>query len=223
MSRRKRIILRILAGVALAAVLVLCGLYFTARHVPAFYRDAMNIDTAALNKGSDRMLQEMAAVQGSTTRAGHWMASVTATDINGWLAVDLVKNHGGRLPPTVHNIRVAIRNNELTIACQYCYGGLDIVLSLVVQPSMVKPNVVALRLIRARAGGLPVPLEQVKERITHAARAMQCQVQWRRIDDDPIALITLPDDPGSEYRTTLEFIELIEAAIHITGKTERRK
>ena len=54
------------------------------------------------------------------TKAGHWEIRFTADEINGWLAVDLVKNHPNALPPTLKDPRVSIDPNE------YHRGGLSI-------------------------------------------------------------------------------------------------
>ena len=222
MTRRKRLFLWISAGTATAAILTLFVVYWAAQHEPAFYREAMNIKPAVLEKGSDRMLQQAAAVQGSTTRDGRWQVRVTATEINGWLAVDLVKNHPKLLPPTMKNPRVAIDRSGITVACHFQHGNVTSVLSLTVQPSMPKRNVIALRIAKARAGLLPAPLEQVIERITKSARDLQFHVQWERAGGDPVALLTLPDDPGNSYRTTLEAVELGDGEIRIVGNTQRR-
>jgi hypothetical protein len=223
MTRRKRLFGWISAGAATAVILGLAGVYWAAQHEPAFYCEAMNIEPAALEKGSDQMLQQAAAVQGSTTREGRWQVRVTATEINGWFAVDLVKNHPKLLPPTLKNPRVAIDPNGITVACQFQQGSIASVLSLTVQPSMPKSNVLALRIAKARAGLLPAPLDQVIERITKSARDLQFHVQWERVGGDPVALLTLPDDPDNAYRTTLQAVELGDGEIRIAGKTERRK
>ena len=65
------------------------------------------------------------------------------------------------------------RPERITVACRFEQGGVSSVLSLTVEPYVPEPNVVALRIVRARAGLLPVPLGRVldgfRRRPGHAA------------------------------------------------------
>jgi hypothetical protein len=221
-NRRKRA-LWILGGAAATVIAALVGVYWAAQHEPAFYDAAMTVDPAALEKGSDRTLQQTAAIQGSTTRAGAWQVRFTATDLNGWFAVDLAKNHPHLLPDAIKNPRVAIDSNGFTLACRFEQNGFACILSLTLQPSMAKPNVLALRIKKARVGLLPAPLDPVMQRIAKLARELQCQVQWERTGGDVVALLTLPDATNGAYRTTLENVELVDGEICIEGNTEERK
>ena len=98
------------------------GVIWPRRHEPAFYRKAMDIDRAVLGKGSDRMLQQTTALASAVQKAGHWEALFTAEQINGWLAVDMVRNHPHTLPPELHDPRVAIDPERITVACRFDHG-----------------------------------------------------------------------------------------------------
>ena len=97
MSRRFRLAFLIAGGLAVLVALVLLGLYLAARHEPAFYRQAMEIDNAVLEKASDRMLQQATALASAVKKEGRWEVLLTAQEINGWLAVDMVRNHPNAL------------------------------------------------------------------------------------------------------------------------------
>ena len=170
MSRRFRLSLLIVCRLRCWSSIVLLGLYLAARHEPAFYREAMEADRAVLEKGSDRMLRKTAALAKHPQKPGRWEIRITAEEINGWLAVDMPKNHPHALPPTLHDPRVVIDPNEITVACRFQQNGIDSVLSLTVQPyvdrspTVPNANVVAVRIVGARAGLLPLPLDRVLER-----------------------------------------------------------
>ena len=119
MSRRIRRLLFILGGVAAATALVLLGLYLAAQHEPAFYREAIEIDPAVAEKQSDLMLQQATALASAVKKEDHWEALFTAEQINGWLAVDMVKNHPHTLPPDFSDPRVAIDGRRVIIACRF--------------------------------------------------------------------------------------------------------
>ena len=91
MSRKLRITIAILVVLAILATLLVLGLYWASRHEPAFYREALEIEPAVLEKGSDQMLQRTTALVSAVKKKGSWKALFTTEQINGWLAVDRVK------------------------------------------------------------------------------------------------------------------------------------
>ena len=223
MTYRIRVSLLLLGCLVVLALLALLMLYIAARHVPRFYREAMEIPREKLEKGSDQMLRQAAALESAANKEGHWEALITAEEINGWLAVDLEKNHPNTLPPTISDPRVTIDENEITVACCFEQDGTRSILSLTIAPSVPEPNVIALRIVGARAGLLPVPLGQVLDRISEAAREMQLHLEWRRDGDDPVALLSLPDSEDGGRIMLIETIRLGDGEIYIAGTTKRKE
>jgi hypothetical protein len=221
MSRRTRLLLLAAAIAVVLIVFGLLGLYLAARHEPAFYHEALHIDRAVLEKGSDRMLQQTTALASAVKKRGHWEALFTAEQVNGWLAVDLVRNHPNTLPSMLHDPRVAIDPKRVTVACRFERDGLSSVLSLTVEPYLPEPNVVALRIVSARAGLLPVPLGQVLNRISEAARDLHVHLEWRRADGAPVAMFSLP--PAAEDRPVrIETLRLGEGEVYVGGTTQTK-
>jgi len=223
MTYRIRLSLLLLGCLVVLALLALLMLYIAARHVPEFYREAMEIPKDKLEKGSDRMLQQAAAIESAVNKPGRWELLVTAEEINGWLAVDMVRNHPHTLPPTLRDPRVAIDENEITVACRFEQEGTKSILSLTVQPSLPEPNVVALRIVRARAGLLPVALRPVLDRISEAARAMRLHLEWRHVGDDPVAILSLPGNEHGGRIVQFDTLRLGDGEIYIAGTTKRRE
>ena len=223
MSRRSRLFVVVASGAAVLVVLALLGLYLAVRHEPAFYRKAMEIEPAVLEKASDRMLQNAAAIQSALNSPGRWKAVITAEELNGWLAVDMIKNHPKLLPPALRDPRVAIRPDEVLVGCRFEQGGITSVLSLTLQPCSPEPNVVALRIVRARAGAIPVALKRVLDGISKAARDNQIRLEWRQAGNDPVALLSLPEDPEADRVVRIESLEVVDGEIRIVGVTERKK
>ncbi len=222
MTYRIRVSLLLLGCLAVLALLALMLLYIAVRHEPEFYRRALEIPAENLEKGSDRMLQQAAAIESAINNRRRWEARITAEEINGWLAVDLPKNHPRLLPPMLGKPRVAIDENGLTVACLYRQDGAKTVLSLTVKPYLAESNAVALRIVHARAGILPAPLRGVLDRITEAARDMGLSPRWRTKGDDPVVIFSLPDDQRDRWTFRLDTLRLEEGAIHLTGSAEKR-
>lgn len=221
MSPRLRLSLVIGGSSALLIVLVLLGLYLAAQHEPEFFREAMEIDSAVLEKASDRMLKQAAALQSAARKEGRWEALFTAEQINGWLAVDRAKNHPNILPPAWTDPRVSIDLKQVIVVCRK-QGSLSRVLSLTIEPSVPEPNVLALRIVGARAGFLPLPLGQVRERISQVARDLQLQLHWRWAGRDPVAMLSLPE-PEDDLAVRIDTLRLGDGEIYVAGSTKRAK
>lgn len=223
MSRRVRLILFVALGIAVTIAIVLLLLYMAARHEPAFYRRAMEIEPAVLEKASDRMLQQATALASAVKHEGHWEALFTAEQINGWLAVDMARNHSDLLPASLSDPRVAIEPERMRIACRLDRGNWRSVLSLSVDVYLAEPDVIAVRIREARAGALPLPLQGILDRISEEANQTDVEVRWLQAEGDPVAEIPIPplrDAKGKVIR--IETLQLGEGKVYLSGVTERR-
>lgn len=199
----------------------LLALWKASQHVPKFYGEALAVDRAVLEEASDQLVQNAAALASDVNQQGPWQAVFTEGQINGWLAVDLVKNHPELLPRSVREPRIRIEPDGLTAVCRFKQGRSDIVLSVTVDAYVAEPNVVALRVRKARAGALPLPLEDVLKEISEAAARSSLKIQWRQTQGDPVALVSLPP-PGdpADRRLLLETLRLGQGTIYLSGSTE---
>ncbi|MEN6407520.1 MAG: hypothetical protein ABFC77_13745 [Thermoguttaceae bacterium] len=222
MSRKLRWISLILVVTAIVIVLIVLGLYWAVGYEPAYYRNALVGDPAAMEQASDRMLQKTTALVSAVKKKGHWQVRFTTEQINGWLAVDRVRNHPKSLPPTLHDPRVVLDAHGITIACRYRKDGLETVLSMTFEPYLHEPNVVALRIIKARAGLLPAPLGPVIDHLSEAAEQLHFDLQWRRDGADPVALLSLPE--GGNHRIPhIETLRLSNGELFVAGTTASKK
>ena len=139
--------------------------------VPSFYREAVDCDDAEQAKASDACLQQAAALANDLGKRGDWQSLFTAEQINGWLAVDLVKHYPELLDSDVRNPRWRDpRKRSDGIACRCDSGKTAGVYSLTFDVYLSGPNVIAVRILKARLGLLPVPLGQVLEAFSTAAQ-----------------------------------------------------
>jgi len=218
----------VIAAIVLAVVLLVIGAtafytYRASQYVPEFYRQAIQQPDPAKQKvGSDQMLRRATALASDVKKEGAWKALFTEEQINGWLAVDLVKNHAGSLPPTVREPRVVIEPGQATIACRYQHGRWQTVLWLTVEASLAGPDTIALRIRKARAGSLPLPLDDVLKQFSEAARRAQQPIEWRQVDGDPVALIPLKPPQGGPGAVQIDTLVLQQGEIYVAGTTKRR-
>ena len=218
----------LLAAAAVLAVLLLVAggvfwfAYRASQQVPEFYQRAMAVDPAVYETGSDQMLQRTTTLVSDAKKPGRWQTLFTEEQINGWLAVDLVKNHANALPSTVSDPRVRIEPDRVTFACRVQQGRWRSVLSLMIDVYLSAPDTVALRFRKARAGAMPLPLDTLLNHASEAARRARWRVNWSQADGDPVALIRL--EPVDKPRATIEIdtLSLREREVYVAGTTKRR-
>lgn len=207
-------------GILLAAFAGGLGLYRAVRHTPEFYRQALAVDAAAQRLASDQMLQRATALASDVHKPGRWQAVFTAEQINGYLAVQLSKDHPGLLPPALRDPRIAITPRQVVLACHYQDARLSCVLSLTLEVYLADPNVIALRIRQARAGAIPLPLDDVLRQISRATERLAWRVDWRQAEGDPVAQIHLPLPRGKDGKTVqIDSLRLGEGEIYVAGRT----
>ena len=221
MRKRLAILTIVLCLVLLLAVGGLFTLHRASQHVPEFYDRAIQADPATQKDASDKMLQKAAALVSDVGNEAEWKSLFTEDEINGWLAVDLAENHPDALPSSVTDPRVSIKPDRLTLACRYERGGWKCVLSVVLDVYLADSNVVALRIRKARAGAVPLPLDEVLDRITAVAGKADLQLRWQQAEGDPVALLSIrPPRDDDERVVRIESIKLGDGEIYLAGRSE---
>lgn len=218
--RKLRISLIFLIGLLLVAAAGIFALYRAVQYVPPAYQTALAMDAQLQVRRSDELLQQASALSNQVRKPGKWEAVFTAEQVNGWLAVDLMKNHAGAVPPGFHEPRVAIEPGDVRMFCRYEKDGVSSVLTLAVEPFLPEPNVLAVRIRAARAGLLPVPLGEVLKGLSKAAAEADLRLEWRQSDGDPVAILPMKearDDHGNAVR--IDKLEVRAGEIYVAGTT----
>ena len=223
MSRPVRIALLTVSLLLVAAGAAVVVLALASRQVPAFYRAALEADPAVLRPAGDRMVKHIAALVGDVQKQGRWQAVFTEEEINGYLAAELFAQHPELLPPAVSDPRVHIEPESLAVAFRYRDAAWEGVVWLAVDLYPVEPNVVALRIRKARAGALPLPLQDVLDQIALATDRLEWEVAWRQADGDPVAQVTIPPLGARGTRIVqVDVLRLEQGRIVLAGTTKRR-
>lgn len=213
-----------MAALALLIALAICvGLvYRAATQVPEFYLQALEHDPVEAKEAGDELERRALELRNDAQQGGQWEAVFTAEQVNGWLAVDLVNKFPNLLPPEVQSPRVAMSPSDVQLAFRFQNAQVNTVVSLSLGVSLTEePNVVAIRVRKARAGSLPVPLAQFLDQIAQAAHEADIDLRWSRVEGDPVALVRLPIEHTELPDRTLhlEAIELKPNQVRLAGKT----
>lgn len=223
-SKFRRILLLVATLLAAGGSLFLFGTYRASQHVPEFYERAIHLEPVDQAKAGEELERQVLELHNEARQEGHWEATFTDEQINGWLAVDLPAKFPNSLPPEVRDPRVAIDPQQAQIACRYEGPKAQAVVSLAVDIHLTdEPNVIAVRIRQARAGLLPLPIKQGLDRITTAAREAGIPLRWSQKEGDPVALVTLPltHEQYGKRLLKLKSLELRAGEIYLAGETER--
>lgn len=217
----------LIAAFAALAVLLALGvgayvLYRASQRVPEFYREALQATPKDREEASDEMVQQVTALASDTQKDGVWEAVFTAEQINGWLAVDMPRNHPDLLPSSVSDPRVTIEPEQVRIACRANRGDWTGVVSVAVDVYLAEPNVVALRIREARVGSLPLPLQGILDKISQEAAQTDIEIRWRQAEGDPVVEVLIPPPRDKDdKRVRIESLQLGEGRVYVSGSTER--
>jgi hypothetical protein len=206
----------------LALALLLAGggiwLYRALSYAPPFYTAALEMPQAELEQSNREMLRRFATLTGDVKRVGRWQALFTEAQINGWLAVDLPKNHPEVLPPTLRNPRVQIVPGGIHLAAEY-HGTISAVVSLEIDATLQQADVLAVRIRKVKVGDVPWALDRLVDEAVLAAREWGFEVRQTQSDGDPVLLLSLPPDIQQKRQVSLESMELRENEIYLAGET----
>ncbi len=222
---RKRIRFALIAVTLLGILAVaIYATYRASQQVPEFYTEAISIPAEAQEEESDIMLQQITTLHNELQGKGSWREVFKAQTINGWLAVDLPRNYPTLLPRGMHDPRVHIGPEGITMACQVNRGGFHGVVSLQISAfveSDESNDVVGLRVHKARLGAIPWSFRTVLDKITDAAQKSNIDIRWRQADSDPVALIKIASAKGNRKQNIrIDSILLEEGAMIVSGTTE---
>jgi hypothetical protein len=215
----------LLAGLGVVAVVILSclmGAFRAAQHKPEFYQRALAMEPALQQEAGEQLERNVLELHNQFRKPGTWEATFTDEQLNGWLSRDLESKFPELLPDGVSAPRIALEPQQVRIACRYEAPKLNTVVSLALEIHLTdEPNVVAIRVRKARAGALPLPLKGFLDRIADVARQSGLVLRWAQEEGDPVALFKIPSD-HEDYIADgifLETLELRDGEIHLAGRS----
>jgi hypothetical protein len=214
---------RILGVVACALIAAAVGLGAIVRHEPAFYRERIApavAMTPATEQAARRLVSDMAALHAAIGRVGRWEAALDERDINAWLAVDLPRNHAAILPPSATEPRMRISPGRLDVAIRLGAAGLSTVAWATVDLRLRGPNQLALEIVDAGLGGLPLPRGPVLAECRRRLAGAGFTTSAVRLDGRSVLVVYIPEaSMVGESARVLEALSLGEGTIAFMGRT----
>lgn len=213
--------------VALVLVGVIVGMLFAfwraLRYEPDFYRQALNVPSYREIERSTTLERQVETLQAQVRTDETWQQVFTEEELNAWLAVQLPERYSHLLPSGMSDPRVVLDERRVRFGARYESGGVTAVLSLEIEVALAdEPNGIRLRIVRARAGAVPVPLEKWIEQAAVAARRSELPLRIESVDGVPVIDLTVPSETTAwpDRRLVLDRLELSQGRLTLGGRSE---
>jgi hypothetical protein len=198
------------------------GVWLSLTYQPSYYRD-MVLQSRNQRQGKARkFVAQSLQLRNDICNEPNWEAVFTDQEVNAWLAEDLVSHFADQLPPEVNEPRVLFELDRITLAFQLRQRGVESVITVVARPRVPEGNTVELTLEKIRAGILPIPADNVLDRIIEYARCHGIDVEWTRRDGYPVVLMRYtPNLERDDVR--LEELQIRAGQIRLAGRSDRAR
>jgi hypothetical protein len=214
----------LIVGLILLLAATLPGLaWISLTHQPGFYRAAVGLPRGERAVKARRFMAQSLQLRNDICNESTWEAIFTDQEVNAWLAEDLVAYFADQVPPEVHEPRVVFEVDRVTLAFQLDQGPFSSIIWVVARPHVPEGNVLELTLEKIRAGVLPVPADQILDRITAHARNHGLDVRWKR-GGEGLPIVTIRYTPDSERDDVkLEQIQIQTGQIRLAGRSNHER
>jgi hypothetical protein len=210
-------------GIAVAILAATpAAIWLSLTYQPSYYR-AMVLQSREQREGKARkFVAQGLQLRNDICNEPTWEAVFSDEEVNAWLAEDLVSHFADTLPPEVHEPRVLFELDRIVLAFQLQQRGLQSVITVVARPRVPEGNTVELTLEKIRAGILPVPADNVLDRIVEYARYLGVDVEWTRREGYPVVLIRY--SPSLERDDVqLEEVQIRNGQLRLAGRSDRTR
>jgi hypothetical protein len=209
------LVLVLLLGAGLAWVI------YSVRQVRPFYTAAMTIPQEKLKEGNREFLNRASRFKNDIAKPGEWTLLLTDEQINGWFGVDLANNHPDVLPKEIHDPRVKITPELISLGVMVDREPFPVAASIDFSLQITNPRELMIRIITARVGNLPWSVEMIVAQIRHWANEQGWTLRETTIGNDPVLLLS-PPAPDGRAEMTFETLELREGEVYLKGQTTGR-
>jgi hypothetical protein len=210
-------------GVGASVLLLIpAGFWFSITHRPRFYRERASLPKPVRQAESKRFMEQSLQLYNDIVNEPRWQASFTDQEVNAWLSEDLVEHFADMIPSGVHEPMVAFEMDRAILAFEMDRGPIRSVITVVARVRVPEGNVLALTLEKINAGVLPVPPDQLIDKINEQAQLRGLNIRWEKDGNLPMALLRYTPDQ-KRRDVVLERIQIVNGQILLAGRSQRAR
>lgn len=177
---------------------------------------------AAAEEDVRRLITKVSALHADFVEVGPWEGAFTERQLNGWLALDLPRNHPDSIPPGVEGLRVQLLPGEVRAGCRLGQDPLAATAWVAASLQLIEPNHLSITLSDARLGSLPVPRGPVLRELGRRLGRLGLVTEIRRMEDQIVLEVYIPsthEAGGTSH--WLESLRFDAGTVAVAGETRR--
>ncbi len=211
------------AGIILGMLIAVpMGGWLCLTYQPSYYRLIVQQSRKQREGKARKFVAQSLQLRNDICNEPTWEAVFTDQEVNAWLAEDLVNHFAEQLPSEVNEPRVLFELDRVILAFQLRQRGVQSVITVIARPRVPEGNTVELTLEKIRAGILPVPADNVLDRIIEYARCHGIDVEWARKDGYPVVLIRYTPNLDRDD-VQLEELQVRDGQMRLAGRSDRTR
>ena len=218
----KRSVLGLLAvGGLLVVSCAAIGLHWAANQRPDFYQEALakSPPAAVREKAARQFAEQTAQLVRDLQYSPAWEQEFTQTQVNAWLAEEMPKRYGDKIPRGVSDPRVEFVDGTIRIGFQLTSKRFDGVVSLELRPTVPEPNRLAITVESLYAGLLPLAPVSFTDDVSRQLDRYNVEHEWRVEEGLHVLYATVVPTRGD--RPVLEEIAVDNEKLRIAGHREQ--
>jgi hypothetical protein len=206
-------------GTVLSLVCGAVGLRWAAQQAPDFYTEAVPAAPAVREEAARHFAEKTARLVEEFHYAPHWEQEFTQQGVNAWLAEELPRQYGDKIPPGVSDPRVQFADGVVRVGFQLSNKRFHGIVSLALRPSVPEPNRLAIRVESLYAGLLPLAPATFTSDVSKQLDRYAIEHEWHIEEGYHVLYVTVMPSRGD--RPVLEEIAVDDAKLRIAGHRER--
>ncbi|EDL59486.1 hypothetical protein [Gimesia maris] len=208
------LVLLFLTGIA-------AGLYWSSAQVPDFYQEALQeqMEPEVRQEEAKEFVQRsMQVVNKVRNHEPLWSQEFSEQQVNAWLAEELHQKYNKWVPDGVTDPRIRFEKNQVELGFHLSLSQWSGIISLKFKPWLMKENRLVLELEQARAGLLPIPIDEAITELIQEARKEGWFIEWGQSNGNDAIIVYL--DRRKPELPELTALAVETGLFRIAGKSE---
>ncbi|MSR80774.1 MAG: hypothetical protein EXS11_08615 [Gemmataceae bacterium] len=186
------VVIMILAG-------TVTGTSIALNHIPTFYKELTQTTVPKQDTLAQEFVTEFGELINAVTGGDkEWFARFHQNQINAYLSEGLVQLglDNSDWNEKLKGMRFAMQGDKLSVGFRHRIGPFDPVIHMEAQLWLAQgeANTIAIRILSAKAGAIPIHPQAILERISESATQNGMDVSWFRHNGCPVAILRFQAD-----------------------------
>ena len=200
------------------------GLYWSSAQVPKFYQAALQEQSqpeVRQQKAKQFVQHSMQLVNDVRNKEPRWSQEFSEQQINAWLAEELHQKYNEWVPEGITDPRVKFDKNQVELGFHLTLKKWSGIISLKFKPWLMENNRLVLELDQAKAGLLPIPIDDAISDLIREARSEGWYIEWGQANGNDALIVHL--DRGKPELPNLTALAVEPGIFRLAGKADLKK